>query len=177
MSPLVHGSNVIMRISRTIGVFLQHPIRSLKVMLVWDWAKRTQILLFMRTLDSTLRFRRGLFGMKSSMIRGKRPTPFVPEAKELADRYAEIVNGKPIVLATETLLGIPTTAHILGGAVIGKDSTEGVINKDNQVFGYQNMYVCDGSAISANPGINPSLTISAISERAMSKIPVKKRLY
>ena len=177
MSPLVHGSNVIIRIARTIEVFFQHPIRSLKIMLVWDWAKRTQILLFMRTLDSTLRFRRGLFGMKSSMIRGKRPTPFVPEAKELADRYAEIVNGKPIVLATETLLGIPTTAHILGGAVIGKDSSEGVINKDNQVFGYQNMYVCDGSAISANPGINPSLTISAISERAMSKIPVKKRLY
>jgi cholesterol oxidase len=57
---------------------------------------------------------------------------------------------------------------------MGKDEAEGVINKDNKVFGYENMYVCDGSAISANPGVNPSLTITAITERAMSKIPVKQ---
>jgi len=174
MSPLVHGSNVFTRIARVIEVFLKHPILNLKVMLVWDWARRTQILLFMRTLDSTLRFSRGLFGMKSSMIRGKSPTPFVPEAKELAERYAEIINGKPIVLLSETVLGIPTTAHILGGAVMGRDASEGVIDKNNKVFGYQNMYVCDGSAISANPGVNPSLSISAIAERAMGKIPMKE---
>jgi cholesterol oxidase len=80
------------------------------------------------------------------------------------------VNGKPAVLLTETLLGIPTTAHILGGAVMGKDRTEGVIDRDNRVFGYENLYVCDGSMISANPGVNPSLTIAALAERAMSKI-------
>ena len=84
------------------------------------------------------------------------------------------MNGKTIVLLTETIFGIPTTAHILGGAVMGDNSQEGVINPDNQVFGYQNMYICDGSAISANPGVNPSLTITAIAERAMSKIPEKK---
>jgi len=173
MSPLVHGSNAITRIAKSTGVFLQHPIQSLRVMLVWDWAKRTQILLFMRTLDSTLRLSRGLFGMKSSMIRGKSPTPFVPEAKELAERYAELISGKPIVLLTETLFGIPTTAHILGGAVMGQNAVEGVVVKDNRVFGYRNLYICDGSAISANPGVNPSLTISAIAERAMSKIQKK----
>jgi cholesterol oxidase len=58
--------------------------------------------------------------------------------------------------------------------VIGKDTTEGVIDKDHRVFGYKNLYVCDGSAISANPGVNPALTITAMTERAMSKIPVKK---
>ncbi len=62
---------------------------------------------------------------------------------------------------------------ILGGAIMGKDKSEGVIDKDNRVFGYENMYICDGSMISANPGVNPSLSITAISERAMSKIPNK----
>ncbi|HYA87549.1 MAG TPA: GMC family oxidoreductase, partial [Nitrospirota bacterium] len=82
--------------------------------------------------------------------------------------------GKPMVLLTETIFGIPTTAHILGGVVMGRSRDEGVIDKDNKVFGYENMYVCDGSMISANPGVNPSLTITALSERAMSKIPEKR---
>jgi len=91
----------------------------------------------------------------------------------LAREYAKIVNGKPVSLFTETILGIPTTAHILGGCVMGKDTTEGVIDKDNRVFGYENMWICDGSMISANPGVNPALTITALTERAMSKIPEK----
>ena len=74
---------------------------------------------------------------------------------------------------TETVTGIPSTAHILGGAVIGKDIESGVIDKNNRVFGYENMLVCDGSAISANPGVNPALTITAMSERAMSLIEKK----
>ena len=57
---------------------------------------------------------------------------------------------------------------------MGRDASEGVIDKDNRVFGYKNMLICDGSMISANPGVNPSLTITALSERAMSKIPPKK---
>ena len=67
-------------------------------------------------------------------------------------------------------MGIPTTAHILGGAVIGKNSEEGVINSQQQVFGYRNMMVCDGSAVSSNPGVNPSLTITAMTERAMALV-------
>ena len=78
-----------------------------------------------------------------------------------------------MVLLTETVLGIPTTAHILGGAVMGRDKSEGVIDKDNRVFGYEKMLVCDGSMISANPGVNPALTITALTERAISKISPK----
>jgi len=78
-------------------------------------------------------------------------------------------------LITETLAGVPTTAHILGGCVMGQNAEEGVIDKNHRVFGYQNMYICDGSAVSANPGVNPSLTITALSERAMDLIPAKKR--
>ncbi len=95
----------------------------------------------------------------------------MPEAKDLANRYSKIVNGKAMVSFAETLFGIPTTAHILGGAVMGKNKEEGVINAKNEVFEYENMYVCDGSMISANSGVNPSLSITTITERAMSKIP------
>ncbi len=174
--PLVEGSTVLSRLAKTIFDLVLHPIRNLRVFLVRDWAKRTQILLYMRTLDSTFRFSRGLFGMKTSTDGGEKPTAFMSEARVLAERYAAIVNGKPMALLTETLFGIPTTAHILGGAVMGKDRNEGVIDKDNRVFGYRNMYVCDGSMISANPGVNPSLTITALTERAMSKIPPRSKL-
>lgn len=170
MSPLVHGKNILQRFLRLCGNVLAHPFANLKTYFVDDWAKRTQILLFMQTLNSTLRFSRGMLGMKSKLEQGVAPTAFIPEAKDLAERYAKIVNGKPTVLATETLLGIPTTAHILGGAVMGRNASEGVIDKDNRVFGYENMFVCDGAMISANPGVNPSLTITALTERAMSKV-------
>lgn len=173
MSPMVAGPNALVRLWRVLKDLALHPVRGLKTYFVDDWAKRTQILLFMQTINSTLRFRRGLFGLGSAMEQGAAPTAFIPEAKELADKYARIAGGKPTVLLTETLLGIPTTAHILGGAIMGRDASEGVIDKDNRVFGYRNMFVCDGSMITANPGVNPSLTITALSERAMSKIPAK----
>jgi len=173
MSPMAHGRNVLVRIAGILADLVKHPLQNLHVYFVRDWAKRTQILLFMRTLDSTLRFTRGIFGMKSRMEQGAAPSAFMPEAKSLAERYAKIVNGKPMVLLTETLGGRPTTAHILGGCVMGENAQEGVIDRDNRVFGYQSMYICDGSMISANPGVNPSLTITALSERAMSKIPDK----
>ena len=75
--------------------------------------------------------------------------------------------------ALETIAGIPSTAHILGGAVMGENPSEGVIDKNNKVFGYKNLYVIDGAMISANPGVNPSLSITAIAERAMDQIPAK----
>jgi cholesterol oxidase len=90
-------------------------------------------------------------------------------------KWKKSLMGKAMVMNTETLFGIPTTAHILGGACMGKDASEGVIDKNNNVFNYKNMMVCDGSMVSANPGVNPSLSITAISERAMSLMPLKKR--
>jgi cholesterol oxidase len=173
MSPLVHGSNVVVRLSKILMDYLAHPLENFKAFFIRDWAKSTQILLFMQTLDSTLRFSRGKLGLKTSLSQGKKPTAFIPQAKKLSEQFAKNVNGKPYVLLSETILGIPTTAHILGGAVMGNDASEGVIDKNNKVFGYKNMYVCDGSAISANPGVNPSLTILALTERAMSKVRKK----
>src|SRR5689334_22601425 len=78
---------------------------------------------------------------------------------------------------TETLLNVPTTAHLLGGCCMGKSATDGVIDAQHRVFGHPGMYVIDGSSVSANPGVNPSLTITALAERAMSFIPPKSESH
>lgn len=71
----------------------------------------------------------------------------------------------------EALANIPSTAHVLGGAVIGADASSGVVDRQLRIFGYQNMLVCDGSAMPANPRVNPALTITALAEYAMSHVP------
>ncbi|MGB3454010.1 MAG: GMC oxidoreductase [Moheibacter sp.] len=175
MAPMVSGSNVFVRFFKMFKDLITDPIRNFKAFTIDDWSKRSQILLYMESIDSTLKFKRNIFGgMKSKLSEGPGPTAFNPKAQELAREVEKIIDGKAMTLATETLLGIPTTAHILGGACMGKGAAEGVIDKNNFVFNYKNMMVCDGSMISANPGVNPSLSITAITERAMSLIPEKK---
>ncbi len=172
--PYVTGSNVVSRLFKIVIKLLKHPIDYFKVYFVNGWAKNTVTLLFMQTLDSTLKFKQNALGqMTSSVSTGKAPTPFIPESIKLVKAYSKAINGVSTSFALETLVGIPSTAHILGGAVMGKDYTTGVIDKDNKVFGYENMFVIDGSMISSNPGVNPSLTITSIAERTMSQIPNK----
>ncbi|MCK5857275.1 MAG: GMC family oxidoreductase [Bacteroidales bacterium] len=173
--PYVTGSNIFIRLGKLIGKIILSPIDFFRVYFVNSWSKKTTVLLFMQTIDSTLHIKRGLFGALISRVSsGKKPTAFIPESIELTKSFAKIVNGKATAMVTDTLVGIPSTAHILGGAVMGADASKGVIDKDNRVFGYQNMMVCDGAAISANPGVNPSLSITAISEHAMAKIPKQR---
>ncbi|PRQ03059.1 Cholesterol oxidase [Enhygromyxa salina] len=178
MAPHVGGQAPgVIKLLQAMGQSIAHPIQFIKSYTVPDWAKYTIILLYMRSADGTLRFRRkGLLGkhMGSDLERGEKPTASIPEATELAGAVADKVQGFAGSLVTETALNIPTTAHILGGASMGRDETEGVIDERHRVFGYEGMYVIDGSAISANPGVNPSLTITALAERAMSKIPSKR---
>jgi cholesterol oxidase len=171
--PLTHGRNAWSRIFKLLKHLLRHPFTWLHLYVTRDHAKQSVILLYMQHLNSTIRLRRGLFSLRSKMSDGAVPTAFMPESKRLAEEVAGLIKGKPFVLVTEAITGIPTTAHILGGCAIGRSADEGVIDTDHKVFGYSNMYVCDGSAISSNPGVNPSLSISAMTERAMAKIPVK----
>jgi len=104
----------------------------------------------------------------------ERPNPtFIQAAEDATQWFAKRTGGIPQVSFGESLFNIPTTAHILGGAVVGHGPETGVVDLDNHVFGYENLMVCDGSAVPANPGVNPSLTITAMTERAMSKIPPK----
>lgn len=155
--------------------FLKSPLSYLKIYARNSWSEKTVVLLFMQTLDSTLTFGRSwLGGLSSKMGSGKKPTPYIPESIALTSQYAQKVNGKASSFAGEALFGIPATAHILGGAVMSDSPEAGVIDHENKVFGYPNMYVIDGSMISANPGVNPSLSITAIAERALSRIPEKR---
>ncbi len=172
--PLSTGTNVFSRLWQMMGGVFRFPLSYLKIYWVNSWSKHTVVLLFMQHLDSKLKLKRNIFGrMVSSVSTGKKPTPNIPESIELTRKYSKIVNGKATSFALETFAGIPSTAHILGGAVMGATADEGVVNKNNEVFGYQNMLVVDGSVISANPGVNPSLSITAIAERAMDLFPIK----
>ena len=171
--PLAYGKTFGKRIVALFKNFFSKPWRFIKITFQWNFTTKNTILLFMQTLDSKLKFERSGNGMKSTVQVGNNPTSFIPEAKELADIYGKKTDGEAFILSTETILGIPTTAHILGGCVIGENADKGVIDKNQKVFGYQNMMVVDGSAISANPGVNPSLSITAMSERAMSFVQDK----
>ncbi len=174
MAPMISERRFIPRLLKLISVPFTDLVNWLKVWLTGHYAQRTPILLFMQHIESTLKFRRGIFRLKTEIEKGKAPTAFIPEAHAFAKLYAGLIGAKSQVIFTETLSGIPSTAHILGGACMGKTAEEGVIDSENRVFGYENMYVFDGSMISANPGVNPSLTITAVTERGMSKIASKR---
>ena len=173
MLPMVSEKNPVLRILKLIVLPFTAPITWLKVFFVRDFGKSSSILLFMQHLDSTLQFKRGIFGIKTRVEEGKAPTPFIPEAHRIAHMFSALIKAKPQIMVNEVFAGIPSTAHILGGACMGKTIEDGVIDSNNKVFGYDNMFVFDGSMISANPGVNPSLTILAISERGMNKIAKK----
>jgi cholesterol oxidase len=140
------------------------------------WSRRTVILLAMQTVDNAMRLRpkRRLVGrgprLQSEEDPG-RPNPrFIPVADWATRRAAEKLDAIPQTGLTEALLNIPTTAHILGGAVIGEGPERGVVDARQRAFGYDNLLICDGSVIPANLGVNPSLTITALAEHAMSHI-------
>lgn len=178
MAPHAPGPNAVARLLGVLAALVREPVKMLQMYLVPDWARYTQILLYMRSLEGTLRLRRlrlaGVpLGLTSGLADAKAPEAFIPEATDIARRFAARVDGTPASLVTETALGIPSTAHILGGACIGATADDGVIDARHEVHGYPGLYVCDGSAVSANPGVNPSLTITAMTERAMSLVPPK----
>jgi cholesterol oxidase len=172
--PMVSERNPFLRILKLIAIPFGAPLTWLKVFFVRDFGRSSTVLLFMQHLESTLKLRKGVFGIKTEVEKGKAPTPFIPEAHQFAYAFSALIKAKPRIMVNEAIAGIPSTAHILGGACMGQSGDEGVIDSNNRVFGYKNMYVFDGSMISANPGVNPSLTITAITERGMSKISNKK---
>lgn len=172
--PFVEGPNFLVRLGKMFWQLLRHPLRYWRYFRVKDWAKSSTVMLFMQTLDSTVTFTRKRWGgMRSTVVGEEKPTAFIPRAIELARKFEKIVGGISMAFGLTPLAGIPGTAHILGGAVMGSGPENGVIDAQNRVFGYENMMVCDGSMISANPGVNPALSITAISERAMSFVPPK----
>ncbi|HEY4451545.1 MAG TPA: GMC family oxidoreductase [Solirubrobacteraceae bacterium] len=172
---LVGDGTRLTRPLKLLGQVLRHPVRLVKVMFPKHWSRRTIIILVMQTLDNAiaLRPRKGPFGSfwLQTEQDPERPNPtFIPIANETAEWFANRTGGIAQSAVTEALFNIPTTAHILGGAVIAADPSAGVVDAGQRVFGYENLLVCDGSAIPANVGVNPSLTIAALAEHAISQL-------
>lgn len=172
--PHTRGAAGFLQLFRIIIACLKQPLRTLRALAVRDWARATMTLLYMRSTEGTLRFVRNRFGFMATRIEdGEAPRATIPEATELALRLADKVGGLAMSPSYEPLLDIPTTAHILGGCCMGDSKETGVIDSQHRVYGYEGLYIVDGSSISANPGVNPSLSITALAERAMSLIPAK----
>ena len=176
---LVGNGTRLTRPLRLLGNIVRHPVRFAKVTWPFGWGRRTLIILVMQTLDNAIRFRAkpAWFGGGARLSTEQdagRPNPTYIEAGNRAALWlAKRTGGIAQSMKLEALANIPSTAHILGGAVIGRDASTGVVDGWNRVFGYRNLLVCDGAAVPANPGVNPSLTITALAEHAMSGVPEK----
>jgi len=180
-TPLTDGGGRIPRVVRFLGIALRHPCAFLKTLWPFGWAARTPILLVMQTLENHIKFdykrrwwRFGRRSINSSLVPGVKKAPsYIPIANEIARRMGEKMNGQPLSSWPEVLFDVPTTAHILGGAVMGDSPEKGVVNFNGEIHGYPNLYVVDGSNVPVNLGVNPSLTITAVAEYIMSRIPNK----
>ena len=153
---------------------LRHPFRTVRCLHPFGFARETMILLCMQTLEGHIDMKLGRPWFwpfrKLLMSFGRRIPTYIPRANEFARKIAALAGGVPLNMVTEVLFDVPGTAHVLGGCAMGHSTETGVVDPRNRLFGYRNAYVCDGSVIAANLGVNPSLTICALTERAMSHI-------
>jgi cholesterol oxidase len=172
---LVDGGGRVPRQLRFLGSIVRHPLRFAHSLSVRRWSERTVILLVMQSHDNSinLRWKRRTRGVRLSSEQGTgQPNPtYIPAANDAARHAAQIMGGDAFGSVNEALLDVPVTAHILGGCVIGASPTEGVVDPYHRVYGHPGLHVVDGSTISANLGVNPSLTITAQAERAMAAWP------
>ena len=176
---LTDGGGRIPRVVRFLGNVVRHPWAFLKSLSPFGWGARTPILLVMQTVENYMHFdykrrwwRFGKRSMNSSLGPGTKKVPsYIPVANEIARRMGERMDGQPLSSWPEVLFDVPTTAHILGGAVMGETPETGVVDFSGEIHGYPNLYVVDGSNVPVNLGVNPSLTITAVAEYIMSQIP------
>jgi cholesterol oxidase len=154
---------------------LRHPWKTVRVLQPVGWAREFVILLCMQALEGEIemRWQRPWFWpfRKFLVSSGEKVPTYIPKANDFAKQFAKLTGGFAMSMLPEILFDVPGTAHCIGGCVIADSSTHGVVDSHHRVFNYKNMYICDGSVVSANLGVNPSLTITALTERAMSFIP------
>jgi cholesterol oxidase len=161
-------------------MIITHPLDFLRTHFLPGWAKKTTIVLVMQTAENMMKVRlgRGLFTLfRRGLVTEPDEENSVPSkidiGHDVTRSFAEKTDGIPAGSIVETLLNIPTTAHFIGGVPFGLSADDGVIGLDCQVHNYPGLYVIDGSIVPANPGVNPSLTITALAEYAMSRVEEK----
>ena len=168
---------------RTLGLIkktITHPIQFLKTVFNFKWSTGMVIFLVMQTIDNAMKmvWKRTIFGgnMKIDNSGHKRVPAYIPVGQEVMERYTRKVTGIPQNILLEVFFDRPTTAHILGGCPMSESAATGVVDKDLKVFGYPEFYIMDGSVVQGNIGVNPSLTITAMAEYGMNRIPSKDGL-
>ena len=184
MAPLVEGRDISQVRRRTAAAMLRHPGAAGDALRGRGWSARTTMLTVMQHDDPaggedspslTLRYRRTRLGwLLATAVEsdGRAPAAFLPAANEAARAVARASGGRAFG-SVGALLGVGATAHILGGARLGADPGASVVSPDHEVWGYPGLYVADGSVLPANVGVNPSLTITAMAERAMSRLAAR----
>ncbi len=164
-------------LKNVMGSLLRHPVKTVRVLQPRGWAREFVILLCMQALEGEIemRWQRPWFWpfQKSLVSRGEKVPTYIPKANEFAKKFAQLTGGFAMSMLPEILFDVPGTAHCIGGCVIADSPDHGVVDHRHRVFGYKNMYICDGSVVAANLGVNPSFTITALAERAMSFITPK----
>jgi cholesterol oxidase len=165
------------RRTRWLGKLVRHPLTTARALSVRRWSERTVIALVMQSEDNslTVSLRRSWYGRRrlAAGIGHGAPNPsWIPAGNQAVELLAEELDGTAGGSITE-VFGAPVTAHILGGAVVGATPADGVVDPYHRVFGHPGLHVVDGAAVCANLGVNPSLTITAQAERAMSFWPNK----
>jgi cholesterol oxidase len=177
-APLIDTDvSIPMRLLRFFGWALTHPLDFAKSVFLPGWAHNVTILLVMQHADNRMRFRIGRSGytlFRRDMVAEEEPGykihAQVEGSHELTREFARRTDGIALGSLGENLLNLPTTAHILGGAPMGQNAETGVVDENFEVHNYPGMYIIDGSIMPANPGVNPSLTITALAEYAMSRV-------
>lgn len=181
MGPMIDGSRPLRRALKSLAVMLLRPRQTSAPWRRKTWHRNVSVLSVMQQLDNRISFKYGrsfssLFrhNLQSRITDGQRPPSYIPEANIATRAFAKHTGGVPHNNLPESVGNLSVTAHILGGCHMGETADSGVIDTDHQLFGYPGIYVVDGSAVSANVGVNPSLTITSLAERCMSRIPAKQ---
>jgi cholesterol oxidase len=171
-SLLIDGGGRAPRWAKFLGQVAAHPQNLVRLPNLRDWSRRTIVALVMQTLDNSITVVPSASGRGLRARRGHgEPNPtWIPQAHRAVRMLAEEMGGMPGGTWLD-LFNVPTTAHFLGGATIGSSPEEGVIDPYHRVYGHPGLHIVDGSAVSANLGVNPSLTITAQAERAMAFWP------
>ncbi len=171
---LTDGGGSVPRWLRFFGTLIRHPYQFLRALWIPGQSARTSVVLVMQSTENYLHLRRKMFGLASELPpEGKRIPSYIPVANQVTRRMAEKMLGYPKGSWFEVLLDAPTTAHILGGCVMGASPEKGVVDWEGRVFGYPGLFVADGSIVPANLNANPALTITALAEYVMDKVPAK----
>ncbi len=161
-------------LKNVLSSLLLHPVATLRLFRPWGWAREATILLCMQAVEGhiEMRWQRPWFWPFSKMLvsSGDKVPTYIPKANEFAREFAKVAGGTAMSMLPEIMFDIPGTAHCIGGCVIAGSAEHGVVDDRQRLFGYRNMYICDGSVLATNLGVNPSLTITALAERAMSFI-------